>query len=342
MKTRKRTARKEDLRDDFDGAWKEVVERYLREFMDFFFPAASAGIDWARGYKFLDKELQRITPKSAVAKGVVDKLFEVYSINGEEWLLAVHLEVQNNPIRNLPERVYEYNYRIYERLKRPVASLVLLTDTQADWRPDKFERETLGCKITLEFPMAKLSDFDTPELAAHANPFSFAVRAHRRAQASSGDSLKRYDLRMALRAECEEEIRRNSNKTNREEVVKYWQGILKFIEWVMQLPEDLEIKFDDEFIAHYGEKAMEFMTYRERIDRNKGREEGRQEGREEGRIEGEIKLLLKVLSARFGEIPKRLNEIILRIDDSNLLEQLAEVAVTCASMDEFEKVVTNS
>lgn len=331
MKPRKRKAKTEELRDDFDGAWKAVIEFYLREFLDFFFPAASAGIDWSRGYQFLDKELQKLTPKSLVTKGVVDKLFEAWSLTGKEVLLAVHLEVQNDPIRNLPERVFEYNYRIYERLKRPVASLVLLTDTNPDWSPDKFQRDTLGCKITLEFPTAKLGDFDTPELAAHPNPFSFVVRAHRRAQASSGEPLKRYDLRMALMAQLTEE-----SKTP-EDAARF-EGVVKFIEWVMQLPNDLDTQFFDEFNARYGEKAMEFMTYAER----KGHAKGLEEGKIEGEVKGEIRLLLKVLSTRFGEIPRRVNDAILTVNDSNLLERLAEIAVTCASVDEFENAVSNS
>ena len=183
--------RQQEPRDDYDGAWKEVIETYLREFLDFFFPAASAGLAWARGYRFLDKELQKLTPRGAVRKGVVDKLFEAYALDGESRLLAVHLEAQNEPIENLPERVFQYHCRIYERLHRPVASLVLLTDAREDWRPHKFERETLGCKLLLEFSTAKLSDFDTPELAGHANPFSFVVRASPRASqpAQSAETL---------------------------------------------------------------------------------------------------------------------------------------------------------
>lgn len=326
MKTRKRTASRRASRDDFDGAWKEVVEEYLREFFDFFFPAASAGIDWARGYRFLDKELQKITPRGAVRKGVVDKLFEAYSIGGEEWLLAVHLEVQNNPIPDLPERVFEYHYRIYEKLKRPVASLLLLTDTRADWRPDRFERETLGCKITLEFPMAKLSDFDTPEFIHHPNPFSFVVRAHRRAQASSGDPLKRYDLRYALEAELAEEINQEPDEEKRLILHRRYAGIIKFIEVVMQLPDELEDKFIEEMTAQYGEKVMEIMTYRERKAATKA----------------EIKSILRVLSKRFGEIPNSVNEAVSQIEDSILLEQLIGLAVTCVSIDEFERAIPES
>ena len=37
-----------------------MLERYLADFLAFFFPQAHAEIDWHRGYTFLDKELQQV------------------------------------------------------------------------------------------------------------------------------------------------------------------------------------------------------------------------------------------------------------------------------------------
>ena len=213
--------RKAKAIDDYDGAWKEAIETYLREFLDFFFPASSAGLDWTRGYRFLDKYLQKLTPRGALRKGVVDKLFETHALDGESRLLAIHLEAQNQRIHDLPERVFQYYYRIYDRLRRPVASLILLTDASVTWRPNKFECEVLGCKATLEFPVAKLIDFDTPEAATHANPFSFIVRAHRRAQATQRDMRQRYDLRMALTEELAALVLHDPTQVER------FEGVLK-------------------------------------------------------------------------------------------------------------------
>jgi len=44
--------------DQYDTPWKEAVEHYFVEFMAFYFPKAHAQIDWARGYTFLEQELQ--------------------------------------------------------------------------------------------------------------------------------------------------------------------------------------------------------------------------------------------------------------------------------------------
>ncbi|HHD63118.1 MAG TPA: hypothetical protein ENK96_01865 [Desulfobulbaceae bacterium] len=49
------------VNDDFDSLWKEVLEAYFEDFLQFFFPVAAGGIDWQAGYRFLDKELQQVT-----------------------------------------------------------------------------------------------------------------------------------------------------------------------------------------------------------------------------------------------------------------------------------------
>ncbi len=46
--------------DDYDSPWKDILERYLADFLAFFFPHAHTAIDWSLGYTFLDKELQAV------------------------------------------------------------------------------------------------------------------------------------------------------------------------------------------------------------------------------------------------------------------------------------------
>ncbi len=79
---------------DYDGAWKEALERYLRPFLEFCFPAAAKGIDWAVPLEFLDQELQEIVRDADLGKQRVDKLVKVRRLGGaEEWVL-VHVEAQ--------------------------------------------------------------------------------------------------------------------------------------------------------------------------------------------------------------------------------------------------------
>ncbi|MGL4594949.1 MAG: hypothetical protein ACRCUY_09500, partial [Thermoguttaceae bacterium] len=67
---------------------------------------------------------------------------------------------------------------------------------------------------------------------------------------------------------------------------------------------------------------------------------GRVEGRVEGKAEGKIGALLRVLTARFKNVPKRVSDRISRIGDLVVLDSLAVAAATCQSMKEFEESLT--
>ena len=166
--------------DDLDSPWKEVVEHAFPEFIDFYFPHASRQIDWARGYTFLDKELQKIARDGELGRRYVDKLVRVTTLAGEEDWLCVHIEVQGEVDHDFERRMFVYNYRIFDTYDRPVASLAVLADNDPTWRPDHFEYERLGCRHSLHFPVAKLVDYiaDEASLLANPNPFALITAAH--------------------------------------------------------------------------------------------------------------------------------------------------------------------
>ena len=47
-------------RVDNDSPWKEILEAYFPQAMQFFFPQTAALINWERPHEFLDKEFQQI------------------------------------------------------------------------------------------------------------------------------------------------------------------------------------------------------------------------------------------------------------------------------------------
>jgi len=69
---------------EHDSAWKEVLEKLFEKFLSFFFPNIHKGIDFSRGFDFLDNELQQIAVESESGKRVVDKLVRVHLRNGLE------------------------------------------------------------------------------------------------------------------------------------------------------------------------------------------------------------------------------------------------------------------
>ena len=73
-----------NLPTDFDGAWKEALEQFFRPFLDFCFPDIAARVDWSKGFDFLDKELQKVVHDAEMGTLRVDKLVQVYRLDGIE------------------------------------------------------------------------------------------------------------------------------------------------------------------------------------------------------------------------------------------------------------------
>src|SRR5271156_889593 len=171
---------------NFDGGWKLAVTRFLPPFMKLLFHDAYAQVDWKRGFVALDKELEALFPKGKSGRKHVDLLFKVWLNDGSEQWILIHIEIQSQRVEDFELVMYEYNYRVYDRYKRPVASFAVLADEHPSWRPSRFERNVLGCKQVLEFPTAKLLDFSDAWLESQNNPIAILILAHRKAQETHG------------------------------------------------------------------------------------------------------------------------------------------------------------
>jgi len=114
--------------NDYDSPWKEALEQYFRDFCEFYFPVVHAGIAWERGYEFLDKELQQVVRDAELGRRYADKLIKVSRHDGADAWVLVHVEVQGRYEADFAERMYQYYSRLYDRYRRAVASLVVLTD----------------------------------------------------------------------------------------------------------------------------------------------------------------------------------------------------------------------
>jgi hypothetical protein len=173
-------------REDYDSPWKTLLEHYFQAFLEWFFPTVAADVDWARGFEFLDKELQKVTRQAATGWRYADKLVKVWRQSGEETWVLVHVEIQAQPEVAFAERMFVYYYRLFDRYRLPLASLAVLADERMDWRPTEYWRRLWGCRAGLESPVVKLLDYryQESELAVSDNPFALAVEAHLAAQAT--------------------------------------------------------------------------------------------------------------------------------------------------------------
>lgn len=170
---------------DHDSPWKEALETRFPEFMALLFSHIHPEIDWQRGYQFLDKELQQITPDATNRRRYADKLARVHTLGGGETWVLIHVEVQGEPERAFSQRMYTYHYRLLDRYAVDVVSLAVLADRRLGFRPDRYQRGRWGCELEFRFPMVKLLDWDArwSELEASDNVFALVVMAQIKAKA---------------------------------------------------------------------------------------------------------------------------------------------------------------
>lgn len=139
---------------DFDSPWKDALEHYLEEFLAFFFPQAHAEIDRARGYVFLDKELQQVVRDAALGRRLADKLVQVWRQNGDEAWVLVPSEIQSQAETAFAQRTIGSYYRLFDRSPHPVVSLAVLGDDRAAWRLDAFHVALGDCALRFTFPVS--------------------------------------------------------------------------------------------------------------------------------------------------------------------------------------------
>ena len=308
---------------DLDTPWKEALDHFLRPFLAFFYPPIHADLDWQRGYESLDKELQQIAPEARTGRRLADKLFKVWGQDGQEAWLLIHIEVQGRPDHEFAERMFIYSYRIYDRYRRPVVSLAVLGDDRPSWRPDHFELNSWGSRIGIRFLPVKLLDFrdKADALERDANPFAAVVLAHLKGMETRKAPQRRWDWKICLikglyeRGLKPEEIRQ----------------LFRLIDWMMQLPEELEKQFKVELHRFEEERRMPYVTGVERLAREEGREEGLQEGIREGIALG--------MEMKFGSAGKKLTSKIDKVRDLAKLRALARALKTAKKLEDIQSML---
>ena len=120
----------------------------------------------------------------------------------------------------------------------------------------------------------------------------------------------------------------------------------RFIDWLMELPDDLSIRFNDTIKAYEEEKKMAYITTAEKIGIEKGLqqgiEKGLQQGIEKGLQQGIKKGLLEAVSLglelKFGEEGLKLYERISQIESIEQLEKIKtaiKIATSCREIEEL-------
>lgn len=282
--------------DDLDGPWKQAIELFLPQCLELFAPWMHAEIDWAIPFEFHDKDLPRVSSKGkAGGPRIVDKLAKVrLAGDGSEAWVLIHVEVQNQRREDFSQRMFRYFARLREKYPdTSVVSLAILGDTDAGWRPDRYDEEKWKCSLVFRYPTVKLADFAgrRGELEAMRNPAAAVVLAHLAVRETKRDPQSRLSAKLALA--------RNLTRLGYDASQAF--QLLSLIDWLLRLPEDLDGQWW-EAVAHDAEENdMTYVPSFERRWKAEGKAEGKEEGKAEGIIAAKSAVLADWVRARFGD-----------------------------------------
>jgi len=303
-----------------DAIWKEAIVDYLADFMAFSFSIIHHDIDWDREITFLDKELLQLLPDDEQGKQITDLLVQLHRYNGEERYFLIHIEIQGYSQPTFAERLFLYNVRLMLRYKEPVVSLVIYTDDNPNFRPNRYEVRYWNFYHDFGFPIVKLLDFrqDWERLENDSNPFAALVMAQLKMHELSGqdkiEELAGWKIRV-LRLLL-------ARGLGRDEIVR----LFRFISPIMRLPEEREEQFEQEALKIMEEVKMPLLSPFEKIAMREGRQEGLQEGRQE--------VLLLLLETRFGALEPQLAQALTRLSGEQL-KALLKAQTAFSSKDEL-------
>jgi hypothetical protein len=103
------------------------------------------------------------------------------------------------------------------------------------------------------------------------------------------------------------------------------------IDWLLDLPPELDARFWDEIHEWEEENRMPYVTSVERLGIEKGMEKGLKQGRKEGLQDA----IATALARKFGAAGKRLMSRVPDIDDVNQLRTLFDIVFAADSLKEI-------
>ena len=181
--------------------------------------------------------------------------------------------------------MFVYNYRIFDKYGKPVASFAILADKNRQWRPNSWGFAFAGSKHTLEFSMVKLIDYapEIDELLSLDNAFGLITAAHLLTQQTRRKNEERYYAKLRLIRLLYE------RQWERKRIVE----LLRVIDWFLELPKELRQKLKTEICQIEEQQKMKYVTSFERDAMEEGFEkgvvQGIVQGKELGVVEGDYK-----------------------------------------------------
>lgn len=292
-----------------DSLWKGLLEGVFEDFIRFMHPGIAVILDLTRKPEFLDKELEQVFPpeNEQFSPKVVDKLVKVFTHEGkEEWIL-LHIEIQGRYHKDFGKRMFTYFYRILDKYNKRISAYAIFTEETAKHRPECYALEFMGTSMRYRFNTYKIAAATDEELLKDENPFAIVVLAAR--AIFKGRQIKnskdRDQLLMELKFGLAKELElRNIEPQKAITIMNFLRYYIRFED------KNLNIEFD---------KKIEILTNKKRtmgieeqlleIARKKGEFIGERKGERKGQKNAH-KQIIQNLIHNLGYSEEKIAEII--------------------------------
>ncbi|MDI6793292.1 MAG: cytosolic protein [bacterium] len=233
------------------------------------------------------------------------------------------IEVQGYPDSEFSLRMFRYFYRIFNRHGRKIVSMAILTGSKkvTEEEEGRYRLEAYGSGVDFRYLSFKLMDYDRDKLEEDPNPIALVALASQEKERAKQRGEK-FNAKLYL-------IKKLYAKGYKRDEI---EGLLEFIDWVLQLSDEEEELIGEEIKELEEVKKMPYVTSFERIGIKKGLQQGLlEEGRE---------MILEALNERFREVPSFVSMAVNQIENRDILKLIHRRAIRCASLEEFKQALT--
>lgn len=252
------------MSDEKDQIWKRVIGKFFSKFTEFFLPELYKDIDFYYKPKFLDNQLLKIVQKSGSKNRISDKLVEVKLKDGTERFILIHVEVQDSRKIDFALRMYQYQYRIFDKFNKEITALAIYTDDNIKFKPNTYAKELYGTEINYKFNTYKvLEQKDNKELLKNIdNPFAIVILSTLYYLETKKSDEKRYNFKLEVSKLL---LKKGYKRKDVYELLEFIGILLKFKD------EKLEEKYLEELEKMPNTKEREVISGFRKIARKEGR-----------------------------------------------------------------------
>ena len=289
-----------------DQLFKELLQAFLREFMELFFPQIAARLDWEQ-VTFPNTELFTDVPEGSVRRA--DTVALVPTLDGDPELVLINVETQSERRSEVRFRVFEYYMLLRLRYKLPVFPIALYIVPGTGGITHETYVETLFGENILAFNYAALGlpELQADEYLYRDNPLAAALTALMKASREGRPRQKQISLQQVAVSDVDEA--RKFLLTN-------------LIETYLTMNTSEQEQFQQLLATPEAEETRQMISIYEA------------RGREAGILIGKREAVLKLMRLKFGALPQHIEANIQQLSTESEVDVLFERTVSANSLQD--------